>query len=141
MNLSAVQNYQVNQNLAGWVQQSTEAGAMAETEEQNEPQDGLHVLITDLPKVYDWIAYSQQDFSATEANISRFTGLLSEYQLIDMTEAEILNKLPTSADSTVTERLNLALDEETSFLAKQRLTHLVRVFETLEAAQQSFKVA
>jgi hypothetical protein len=138
-----IQSYQNNQNIGGSSPNSeAQAATSAELTPELENQDDA-VYISDLRKIYQWVAAEFPQVTANPATVSRASQMLYEYQLLDFNDINTINSLVAgnslTESSDVTEKpitavLDNALSSSESYFETQSLTHLKQVFSTLEAA-------
>jgi hypothetical protein len=134
----AVQSYQKNQNLAGWIDQTESATSIDSTLQEDNHLSDDSISISDQRKIYEWMAQEFPQQLNTTANVNRINQTLYEYQVLTLRDLNSINTLidePVEFD--IMEKIEAARLDSVSFSEKQQLQHIKQVYSTLLAAQET----
>jgi hypothetical protein len=137
----AIQSYQKNQNIAGWVQETAASQQVAGIDPNDQAVEDDSVIISNQRDVYDWMSNTLPLSLDNQANVSRLSQTFYQYQILNFEDLNAVNTLMNEhPNQDLLTTLHSEKTETLSFAAKQQLNHLDQVFSTLKAAQ-SFNVA
>jgi hypothetical protein len=133
---SAVQSYQKNQNLAGWVTETEKSTSIKHSEAIKEVEDDS-VSIGETRQVYNWVAQEFPDFTQSAATLNRVNQFLFEYDLVSLQDIErantLLNEKP---EQNIFVGLTKAFESTSSYQERQAILNIMKVYKNLEAAAE-----
>lgn len=135
---NAVQSYQRNENLAGWVAQTEQSKAINGASPEEQAVTDLNVSISDKRTIYQWIAQTYENQLKTSATISPVAQSLFDYGIIGVEEQRTINRLSGSdGDLSILQAVEKSLPITESYHEKSIMNGLFNVFSTLDAARHS----
>lgn len=136
LSTSAINHYQKNQNLAGWLQQSEAASASAnELADDDGIAQDVMVELTNRQDVFRWIAAQFPVSENSPENISQTSQRLYDYQIIGISEVNQLNEIQLDkAGWSIVDAIEQQLTENNTYQSQQTLKKLKQVFSTLMSA-------
>jgi hypothetical protein len=134
----AVQSYQKNQNLTGWVDQAESTNAISGTLHEDNNLSDDSISISEQRKIYEWMAQKFPQQLNTTVNINRVNQALYEYQVLTLRDLNSINALIAEpAEFNIMEKIESAHFDSESFSERQQLQHIKQVYSTLLAAQET----
>jgi len=133
----AIQSYQKNQNLSGWVQQNEAISGQERLLKSSDPSKEDTVSLSTRSKIFEWIAQEFPHMTQESADINRASHMLYEYQILDIDDVKTVNSILTTQPNTpFLSSIQQKMDDTQSFSELQQLRHLNQVFSTLAAAEK-----
>lgn len=131
----SISTYQKNQNLAEWVQQTSDIASVKTNENNIKEDNDSSVSLSNQNKVFEWVAHTLPVNNTNSANLSRASQVLYEYSVLTIEDIRMLNKLSVEkADKPLLESVDDEINNSKSFKENKTLEHLKQVFLTLAAA-------
>ncbi len=136
LSTNPINSYQTNQNLAGWVQQTEAMPTIGATSGDSESALAEEVTLSNRREIFDWVASQLPLSGDNQANLSRVSQQLHEYQILSIRDLSTLNHLSAlNPDEDLLAQVDIALNKTESYQGRQTLSHLKQVFSTLNAAE------